>query len=56
MKLYLTLEADNGLKVERVIKVNHETPYNIESIVSDMVDSIETVEEANRLIGNDKKD
>lgn len=41
MKLYLTLEDDEGLKVERVIRDTEECiANNIEDVVESMKDSI----------------
>lgn len=60
MKLYITLEDDEGLKVERVIRVDEERiKEHVEDIVESMIDSLkqnqqETINEANRLIKNDK--
>jgi hypothetical protein len=43
MKLYLTLEADDGQKVERVIQGDMDNIEILEDIVSEMVDILEDI-------------
>ena len=60
MKLYMTIEDEEGLKVERVIRVDEErVREHVGDIVESMIDSLkqikeETTNEARRLVNNDK--
>lgn len=61
MKLYMTIEDEEGLKVERVIRVDEErVREHVGDIVESMIDSLkevkeeETINEARRLVNNDK--
>lgn len=46
MKLYLTLEKDEDIKIERVIEIGDEYQYDrLAVVVEDMVDSIKISEE-----------
>lgn len=61
MKLYMTIEDEEGLKVERVIRVDEENVIeHVGDIVESMIDSLkqikeeQTTNEAKRLVNNDK--
>jgi len=60
MKLYMTIEDEEGLKVERVIRVDEErVREHVGDIVESMIDSLKQVKEeitneARRLVNNDK--
>lgn len=55
MKLYMTLEDDGGLKVERVIRVDREMIDEHTNItIQSMLEELETINEAKRLVNNDK--
>lgn len=60
MKLYMTIEDEEGLKVERVIRVDEErVREHVGDIVESMIDSLkqikeEVTNEAKRLVNNDK--
>lgn len=61
MKLYMTIEDEEGLKVERVIRVDEErVREHVGDVVESMIDSLkqvkeeETINEAKILVNNDK--
>lgn len=61
MKLYMTIEDEEGLKVERVIRVDEErVREHVGDIVENMIDSLKQVKEeeitneAKILVNNDK--
>lgn len=60
MKLYMTIEDEEGLKVERVIRIDKErVREHVGDIVESMIDSLgqvkeEITNEARRLVNNDK--
>lgn len=60
MKLYMTIENEEGLKVERVIRVDEErVREHVGDIVESMIYSLKQVKEeitneAKRLVNNDK--
>jgi len=60
MKLYMTIEDEEGLKVERVIRVDEErVREHVGDIVESMIDSLKQIKEeitneAKRLVNNDK--
>lgn len=60
MKLYMTIEDEEGLKVERVIRVDEErVREHVGDIVESMIYSLKQVKEeitneAKRLVNNDK--